>query len=285
MGLFSLANLFGITLRESANDGSDFTNPDADYRRVFLGEDGALHAKDSAGTVTTLGGLADQGTITYLDATEAAAPSSPAAGKVRLYAKSDGLLYSKDDAGVETVVTGGGGGGGGNVGNVLSVVPDAVNLHTSSGNFAPAADTAWAMPVHVPAPMYVRGLVFNVATGGSGSLEWGVFDFSASVTAATKLAGGSAAPGGTGWRTIAATGAPDLIDGGDYMLIWKQPSANGSTLVYSTPTTASRPAVIKVFATYTWDDTPDLTNAGWVLDSGGVYQVYLRGDLNATTQW
>lgn len=112
MGLFSLANLFGITLRESANDGSDFTNPDADYRRVFLGEDGALHAKDSAGTVTTLGGLADQGTITYLDATEAAAPSSPAAGKVRLYAKSDGLLYSKDDAGTETVVTGGGGGGG-----------------------------------------------------------------------------------------------------------------------------------------------------------------------------
>jgi hypothetical protein len=55
-GKFSLANLFGITLRESANDGSDFTNPDADYRRVFLGEDAALHLKDSAGTVTTIGG-------------------------------------------------------------------------------------------------------------------------------------------------------------------------------------------------------------------------------------
>lgn len=56
MGQFSLAKLFGITMRESANDGSDFTNPDADFRRVFLGEDGALHAKDSSGTVTTIGG-------------------------------------------------------------------------------------------------------------------------------------------------------------------------------------------------------------------------------------
>ena len=55
-GKFSEANLFGITLRESANDGSDFTNPDADYRRVFLGEDGELHKRDSAGAVTGFGG-------------------------------------------------------------------------------------------------------------------------------------------------------------------------------------------------------------------------------------
>jgi hypothetical protein len=54
-GKFSLANLFGMTIRESANDGSDFTNPDADYRRLFLGEDGQLHVKDSAGTVTAIG--------------------------------------------------------------------------------------------------------------------------------------------------------------------------------------------------------------------------------------
>lgn len=56
MGLFSLTKIFGLTIRESANDGSDFTNPDADYRRLFLGEDGALHVKDSAGSVTTIGG-------------------------------------------------------------------------------------------------------------------------------------------------------------------------------------------------------------------------------------
>jgi hypothetical protein len=55
-GVFSLAKLFGMTIRESATDGSDFTNPDADYRRLFLGEDGQLHVKDSAGTVTDIGG-------------------------------------------------------------------------------------------------------------------------------------------------------------------------------------------------------------------------------------
>lgn len=43
--------------------------------------------------------------------TEAAAPGTPASGKVVLYAKADGLLYSKDDVGTETAVSGGGGGG------------------------------------------------------------------------------------------------------------------------------------------------------------------------------
>jgi hypothetical protein len=47
-------NLFpGIIIRESADDGSDFSNPAADYRRLFLGEDGLLKVKDSAGAVTS----------------------------------------------------------------------------------------------------------------------------------------------------------------------------------------------------------------------------------------
>ncbi len=68
MGLFSATNLFGMTIRESANDGSDFTNPDADYRRLFLGEDGLLHVKDSAGTVTApyvTGSGTGQGLVDY----------------------------------------------------------------------------------------------------------------------------------------------------------------------------------------------------------------------------
>lgn len=53
MALFSEVQAAGITIRESANDGSDFSNPAADYRRLFLGEDGLLHVKDSAGAVTS----------------------------------------------------------------------------------------------------------------------------------------------------------------------------------------------------------------------------------------
>lgn len=55
MGKISEALTYGLTIRESADDGSDFTNPAADYRRLFLGEDGQLHVKDSAGTVTDIG--------------------------------------------------------------------------------------------------------------------------------------------------------------------------------------------------------------------------------------
>lgn len=55
-GKISEAQIFGLTIRESANDGSDFTNPAADYRRLFLGEDGELHTKDSSGTVAGMAG-------------------------------------------------------------------------------------------------------------------------------------------------------------------------------------------------------------------------------------
>lgn len=54
-GVFSGAKLYGMTIRESANDGSDFTTPDADYRRLFLGEDGNLYTKDAADTVAAIG--------------------------------------------------------------------------------------------------------------------------------------------------------------------------------------------------------------------------------------
>lgn len=77
MGLFSVQKLFGMTLRESADDGSDFTNPDADYRRIFLGEDGHLHAKDSSGTVTDL----SSAPFTNLDIPTSTSPSQTADGR------------------------------------------------------------------------------------------------------------------------------------------------------------------------------------------------------------
>ena len=69
--------------------------------------DHLLKWKNSAGTVTTIAtgtALADQGVFTYLDGTVAAAPGTPAAGKLRVYAKTGKVLAVKDDAGVETVL-------------------------------------------------------------------------------------------------------------------------------------------------------------------------------------
>lgn len=61
MGLIHEDKSYGLKIRESANDGSDFSNPEADYRILFVGEDGLFHLKDSAGAVTTpaQGAIAD----------------------------------------------------------------------------------------------------------------------------------------------------------------------------------------------------------------------------------
>lgn len=116
MGLFSLANLFGITLRESANDGSDFTNPDADFRRVFLGEDGQLHAKDSAGAVTDLGGT-ETLPESILDAAGDLITADGADSAVRLARGTDGqvlkstattVAWENDLATFQVVMDGGG---------------------------------------------------------------------------------------------------------------------------------------------------------------------------------
>ena len=52
----SLAKARMYTLQEVASDGSDCSTPDADTRRLFLGEDGSLHLKDSADVITDVGG-------------------------------------------------------------------------------------------------------------------------------------------------------------------------------------------------------------------------------------
>ena len=79
--------------------------PAAGHQRLYI--DSTTHKlkrTDSSGTDVTIeaaAGIADQGAFTFLDATEAAAPATPASGKVRIYAKTDGRIYSKDDAGTE----------------------------------------------------------------------------------------------------------------------------------------------------------------------------------------
>jgi hypothetical protein len=89
-GVFSSAKLNGMTIRESATDGSDFTNPDADYRRLFLGEDGQLHVKDSAGAVTDIAGSGNVATDAIWDAAGDLAVGSGANTAARLAAGAAG---------------------------------------------------------------------------------------------------------------------------------------------------------------------------------------------------
>lgn len=135
-------HIYGLQVRESANDGSDFTNPDADYRIVFLGEDGLLHAKDSSGTVTGLGGTGLTNPMT-----------------------------TQDD-----IIVGGASGtparlGKGTDGQVLTVDPSTHHLVWADNAGAadildlPTAETDTSL---VLAPDGAGGVEFRAETGGSG---------------------------------------------------------------------------------------------------------------------
>jgi hypothetical protein len=54
MTKMSDAEVPSLVLEEVASDGSSLSNPAADHRRLFLGEDGYLHVKDSAGSVASV---------------------------------------------------------------------------------------------------------------------------------------------------------------------------------------------------------------------------------------
>ena len=270
-------HIYGIQLRESANDGSDFSNGDVDYRVIFLGEDGLLHAKDSSGTVTGLGGsglsdpMTTRGDIIVRNSSNVTARL--AVGGASTVLSSDGTDVSWQAAAGSTYT-----------GQPIIVVPPMPL--TGVGNFTNAsAGFGWATIVNVPAPMKVRGMGIEITSAGSGSIQWGLFDGSSTPTAATKVCGGSAAPGGTGHRVIAATSAPVSINPGGYVLIWKMPDTNASTI--RTIVTDSAVAVPwnQIWTSYTWDDTPDLTSSSWVVTTT-MSTIYLEGDVDGSgTRW
>jgi hypothetical protein len=221
-----------LILEEVANDGSATVTPAADHRALFLGEDGFLHAKDSAGSVTDPYDAAGSGTTTN--------------------------------------------------GNTLFAFPPGFGV-VATGTSALVASAAYMGPIVVPAPMLVRGFTAQVSTAGSGTHQWGLFKYSASATAATKLAGGSGALNSTGEVSIAATGAPVTIEAGAYMLIVHAPAANAATIRSITATVASKLAQ-QAQTSYAWDDTPDLTS-GWGGAASTIRMWYLTGDLLSGAQF
>lgn len=110
MGAIHEEKAYAFLVRESANDGSDFTNPDADYRVLFLGEDGALHLRDSAGAVTAIGTGGSAGPIEQMkvarvqsgtvvnpeNASETAVPSLPTLTVTLTATRSIRVTYSGD---------------------------------------------------------------------------------------------------------------------------------------------------------------------------------------------
>lgn len=157
--------------------------------------DGGTGASSASAARTNLGALGDTDAFTYLDATEAAAPSTPSTGKVRIYAKSDGRVYSKDDAGVEYGPFDAAGGGAGD--HELTAITS--NSYTAGGGgYVSVASSVVAS---------VAGLVAwrcNV-TGGTGSNTMG-FRINGSNTGIT----GIPTPGFFG--AVTAVSAGDTVE-------------------------------------------------------------------------
>ncbi len=149
-------------------------------------------------------GLADQGIITYLDGTVAAAPATPGAGKLRIYAKTGPALAVKDDAGNETVLGAGGGG---------SVATDAI--WDAAGDLAVGSGANTAAKLAAGSEDDVLTIVSGVpawaapAGGGGSTLPLD------NVTAGSgDLFGGTTLDGGwTSLQTTALTSVDRTVDG------------------------------------------------------------------------
>lgn len=200
----------------------------------------------------------------------------------RLGVGSNNQVLTADSAQATGVKWAAAAGGTTTTGNTLFATPPGFQL-VATGTSALVASAAYMGPIVVPAPMFVRNFTAQVSTAGSGTHQWGLFDYSSTPASCSKLAGGSGALNSTGEVTIAASGAPVSINAGTYMLIVHAPAANPAT-VRSVTSTVSTKMNQQSQTSYVWDDTPDVTS-GWAGASSTTRLWYLTGDLVSGTQF
>jgi hypothetical protein len=143
MATLDTAETPSITLEEVANDGSDLTNPNADHRRLFLGEDGALHLKDSAGSVTAIGG--GSASLTYQQAGLGADVDIPTPGT---FADGPSVTLSAGTwllCGVVTVTA-----AGGVAGKFYAKMWDGTTVGSSAQGHSNESTGTGTMPIALP---------------------------------------------------------------------------------------------------------------------------------------
>lgn len=95
--------------------GAAPSNPAANKKRLYVGNDNFYKSVDESGAVTTFVDTSSAQTLTtktltapvvsnFVELTEVATPATPASGFGRIYFKSDGFLYQLSDGGVESKV-------------------------------------------------------------------------------------------------------------------------------------------------------------------------------------
>jgi hypothetical protein len=159
---------------------------------------------------------------------------------------------------------------------VAIVTPGYTSIATTTNS---GASQAMADPVTITTTMKVRALWGAWQATSSGSMQWGLFDYSSNPASATSLVEGSAVISSTGWQPIAATSAPVTVNPGNYMLVTFNPAANSSTW-HAAVSTAAQP-FHQLYTSYTWTSTPDFTSASWNPNTT-MRLWYLEGDLDGS---
>lgn len=144
---------------------------------VYSASDAALYRSNGSSWDTIAStGLADQGTFTFLDGTVAAAPATPAAGKLRLYAKTGKVLAVKDDAGLETLL------GAGSLGAWTSYTP----TWTTDGTAPTLGNgTVTGQYKQLDATAYL--VIINFSFGSTSAVGTGNFRFALPFTAGASF--------------------------------------------------------------------------------------------------
>lgn len=235
-----------VLLNEVASDGSDTPTPAADYRRLFLGEDGDLHLIDSADVVTDVGGsggLADpmttRGDIIVRNASNTTARLAIGANLAVL--RSDGT----DPA--------------------WGIVPGTIigyksntagDVTTTSASFVDADATNLAVTFEAPASTNVLvrlTAMMSPSFGGSeavGTLtSWGLRESTtniagaagSSIAARVLVAGGTV----TDIRYVSVAFTLTGISGGSHTYKWAYSTSSGTTKIYAS---ANSPATMEVIA-------------------------------------
>ena len=135
--------------------------------------------------------------MSYVRLSEAAAPSTPASGKVVVYAKTDGLIYGKDDAGTETQ---------------LSNTSVTINIKTPATTTSGTAIDITSIP---SGTKYIVLSLYGVSTSGTSNLivqigDSGGIETSGYTTAVCAYNGTGLANKTDGWNMhigVAAAGA------------------------------------------------------------------------------
>lgn len=254
--------------------------------------------------------------------TEAAAPSTPAAGKVVVYAKADGLMYSKDDAGTETLMSGGAGGGsvatdaiwdaagdlavgtGANTAARLAIGANATVL-TSNGTTAswaaPAAGSPWTLAVDEDGTSFANWandisthwssdattFLSNPGTGNTGKARYTAALLGAPCRMDCEVffdsTGTSQAGGSTFTIGLGSSANPSNGPVGGLRMVSNNPAANGQAYIEKQGTTPYN-GTTSTFALDTWL-TLSVVMSGSVISvsKGGTVIWTFKPDLPAVT--